>query len=227
MDITEVTTKMNELAGDNSELKTLVSLIETDFQKEQGKKDTLLEEVKTLKTFKSHVRQSVGAEEGTSLTDIGGKFDELISSQKAKIDSLSSGASTKNVQISEDAASIVLLRNEMSELKGFYEQEKTTNLLNGRKDDFRKALSDNNITSARQQDMAIQANISQLMGIEDVGSFVKTYATENPYLKESSLTGGSGSIPKPNHTNTKKTLGECKTKEERSAYFQQQIDAKS
>lgn len=227
MDITEVTNKMNELAGDNSELKTLVSLIETGFQAEQGKKDTLLTEVKDLKSFKSNIRQKVGAEEGTSMNDISSRFDELISSRDAKIDSLSSGASNKNVQISEYAETLNKIQSQMSELQGNYDQEKTTNQLNSRKDAFRNALSENNIKNSKQQDMAIQANINQLMGIEDVGSFVKNFANDNPYLKESSLTGGSGSIPKADHTNTKKTLAECKTKQEEAAYYQNKLDNKS
>ena len=224
MDINEVFKQALEQAGDNDTLKASLSLLQTGFEAEQGKKDTMLGEVKDLKEFKNLVRTNVDLQEGASLSDIASKFNDTMSSQKTAIDSLSEGKSTKDLKISELMQAMNTMQGQFTDLQANYDNEKASTALSTRKDAFRTALSNAGITKPESQELAIKANLSEISSIDDLGTFASTFAESNSFLKDSVHRGGTGGTPSTN-TNVKQSLADCKTPAEESAYYQSKIDA--
>lgn len=224
MEMNEVLKQAVEQAGDNEALKATLSLIQTGFDAEQGKKTTMLGEVKDLKEFKNLVRSNVDLQDGASLSDIASKFSETMSSQKTAIDSLSEGKSTKDLKISELMQAMNTMQGQFTDLQANYDNEKATTALSTRKDTFRTALANAGITKPESQDLAIKANLSEISSIDDLGSFASTFAESNSFLKDSVHRGGTGGAPSTN-TNVKQTLADCTTKAEEAQYYQSKIDA--
>jgi len=89
-------------------------------------------------------------------------------------------------------------QNQMNTLTSELNGERETNKLNDLKSEFRKHLSESGIKGVDQQNLVIGNHLSVLGSVEDFGALASKVATENPYLTESALKGGAGTIPAAN-----------------------------
>lgn len=218
-------TQYKEKFADNEDFTSALTAIESEFTTLSAKKETAVENEIKLRQTKQEIAKTLGFEENIPASELTAKIGETLNGYKTKIDSFEKNASSKDIENASVKEQLSTLTNQLNELTGQLTDEKATNQLNNLKDGFRKALADSRITDPQAQDIAINAHLAQAQNVDDLGAFAQSIAESNPFLTQSVHKSGAGT-KQAAYVAPKTNLNDCKTPQERAAYFQNKIDVK-
>jgi len=192
--------------GDNEELASVVSELETQAKTLYENKESAVGEVKKFKGLKHNIAETFGFDKEIAT-------DELLNNVKAKygdlsnkIDSFQKTASSKELENASVKEQLNSLTSQLSEITNQLNSEREANKLNSIKDSFRKALANNRISDTKAQDIAINSHMNLLSGDVDYEELAKSIATEMPFLTQSVHKGGTGSVAPNGQYNNEKSI---------------------
>lgn len=192
MDLEQLQTFKTQL-GDNTELISAFSKIESDIKVLSENKQAAVGKEKEFRAFKQDVSKLFGLQDGLNIEDSLKQVGELHSGFQSKINALTDSTSGKNLEVADLKE---LITNTQAQLKVHTDElasEKDKNKLSGLKTDFRTALNAHGIKGQDQQDLVINGHMSTISTIDNFSELAKSIATQKPYLVDTSLNGGAGS----------------------------------
>lgn len=220
------TIRDNVKNGNNEDINKNLLELETQVKTLSNNKADAVNEIKKLKSFKHNINEKFGLEKDISIDQSLEKISEKYNGYKTSVDDLKQTTDSKNTELNEMKSLIAQTQAQMKDLKDSYENEKLENKMNVVKNNFRKQLSDNGITSVDAQDLAIKSSLTELQTVEDISDYAKSFAETHSYLTDTQHVKGTESIPSKK-TNTKTSLKDCETAEERKAYYASQIESEN
>jgi hypothetical protein len=194
--------QMKEKFKDNEDFTSALTQLEAEFTTLSGKKETAVENEIKLRNTKQEIAKALGLEENTPANDLVGKISETLTGYKTKIDSFEKTASSKDLENASVKEQLSTLTTQLNDYTTKLQEAEATNTLNSLKSQAREALAKNRITDPSAQDMAINANMSQLSNVEDFGAFAKSIAEQSPFLTDTVHKGGSGTTGATYNNNT-------------------------
>jgi len=210
-------------SGTTEGMSDILTSLQSSISTEDAKKVTAVGEIKRLKDFKNSVQSMYGVEAETSLADVLTTVTDTFKNTQTSLNQYKETNTGKETELETLKRLVNETQNQMSELTTNYNSEKKTNEMNNIKSNFRKELSSKGIKDASAQDLVINANLAAIETVEDLGSFADQIAKSNPYLTQSNHKRGFDTGLDKEITVTS-SLADCKTPQDREAYYQKQVD---
>jgi len=198
--------EIKEQVKDNEGLVSALTEIESQARALIDNKESAVGEVKKFKGVKHTMAELLGLDKDIPTDDLISKAGETLQTYQTKIDSLTKGASSKELEAANATEQLADLTGKMNEITSKWEQAEAKNKLGVLKDSFRSALTASNIKDPNAQDLAMNAHMSQIGEDTNLSDFAKTIAENNPYLTASVHKAGSGSNPSANNYNEGSSL---------------------
>lgn len=227
MDINELITNAESLAGDNKELSSALGEIKSASEAIVGKKTELVDKVSTLSGGIKELGGAFGIEKD-SAKDILGEIVRLKGEYESKISTLSGDKDSVLTKTADLESKITTLSESLSTIQREKEEAEKSIQLNEKKETVKEKLSEAGIKDPSYQRMAIATlkdDHGDLLSIDDIDKVVGEFAKNNLKLVDSDLKSGNGSKIKVSDLTGKKISD--MSPEEKKEYLKQKYNLQS